>query len=102
MSGWPVHARIEWPIVMIVFGSDSFAHRVASTANALRTTIRKENAADAGGTTVVSCRDANPGRPSWPVKQAPVDPAAACGRCVATPGVAGRPPPHPCSSDPPP
>jgi len=57
----------------IGFYFDKNAGAEARTNNALRTTVREEQARNPGGTTAVSCCGANPGMVSWFVKQALVD-----------------------------
>lgn len=73
------------------FYFDRTAHPESRTNNALRATIRAEQAKHPGGTTAVSCCGANPGMVSWFVKQALVDLAADTGRTVATPAAADQP-----------
>ena len=58
----------------------------ARTNHALRDTVRKEKAANPGGTTAVSCCGANPGMVSWFVKQALVNLAADLGAGPTEPG----------------
>ncbi|MGX1309598.1 homospermidine synthase [Amorphus suaedae] len=55
------------------FYFDKSAGAAARTNYALRETVRREKAANPGGTTAVSCCGANPGMVSWFVKQALVD-----------------------------
>jgi homospermidine synthase len=55
------------------FYFDQSLGNAARTNYALRETVRKEKAANPGGTTAVSCCGANPGMVSWFVKQALVN-----------------------------
>ena len=55
------------------------------TNYALRETVRREKAANPGGTTAVSCCGANPGMVSWFVKQALVNLAKDTGANIPTP-----------------
>ncbi|WP_018700338.1 homospermidine synthase [Amorphus coralli] len=55
------------------FYFDKTADAAKRTNYALRETVRREKAANPGGTTAVSCCGANPGMVSWFVKQALVD-----------------------------
>jgi homospermidine synthase len=62
----------------------------ARTNNAMRDTVRKEKAANPGGTTAVSCCGANPGMVSWFVKQALLDIANAIGLDFVEPAPSDR------------
>jgi homospermidine synthase len=73
------------------FYFDRTAHPESRTNNALRATIRAEQAKHPGGTTAVSCCGANPGMVSWFVKQALVELAADTGRTVAPPAADDKP-----------
>jgi homospermidine synthase len=55
------------------FYFDANATNASRTNYALRETVRREKAANPGGTTAVSCCGANPGMVSWFVKKALVD-----------------------------
>ena len=55
------------------FYFDANATNASRTNYALRETMRREKAANPGGTTAVSCCGANPGMVSWFVKKALVD-----------------------------
>ena len=67
------------------FYLDAKADSAARTNYALRETVRREKAANPGGTTAVSCCGANPGMVSWFVKQALLNLAAELGSDAAAP-----------------
>lgn len=71
-----------WP--GFYFKNESGNH-AARTNYALRETVRKEKAANPGGTTAVSCCGANPGMVSWFVKEALLNIAKDTGLKVETP-----------------
>ncbi|WP_193367813.1 homospermidine synthase [Pelagibius marinus] len=67
------------------FYFDEGADPAERTNYALRETVRREKAANPGGTTAVSCCGANPGMVSWFVKQALLDIARDTGVETDTP-----------------
>ncbi len=67
------------------FYLDSDADNAARTNYALREAVRREKAANPGGTTAVSCCGANPGMVSWFVKEALLSLAADLGHETAAP-----------------
>jgi len=72
------------------FYFDEDAGTASRTNYALRETVRREKAANPGGTTAVSCCGANPGMVSWFVKQALLDVAGAVGADIDEPAAADR------------
>lgn len=72
------------------FYFDETAGTAGRTNYALRETVRREKAANPGGTTAVSCCGANPGMVSWFVKQALLDVAEAVGADIDEPGADDR------------
>lgn len=68
------------------FYFDENVGNAGRTNYALRETVRREKAANPGGTTAVSCCGANPGMVSWFVKQALLDVAEAVGADIDEPG----------------
>lgn len=72
------------------FYFDKNATNASRTNYALRETVRREKAANPGGTTAVSCCGANPGMVSWFVKKALVDLAADAKLDFTEPSVADR------------
>jgi homospermidine synthase len=72
------------------FYFDDTAGTAGRTNYALRETVRREKAANPGGTTAVSCCGANPGMVSWFVKQALMDVAGAVGADIDEPAPSDR------------
>ena len=72
------------------FYFDETAGTAGRTNYALRETVRREKAANPGGTTAVSCCGANPGMVSWFVKQALLDVAEAVGADIDEPAPEDR------------
>jgi homospermidine synthase len=72
------------------FYFDKNATNASRTNYALRETVRREKAANPGGTTAISCCGANPGMVSWFVKKALVDLAAETKLDFTEPSVADR------------
>ena len=67
------------------FYLDATADSAARTNYVLRETVRREKAANPGGTTAVSCCGANPGMVSWFVKQALLNLAVDLGHDASAP-----------------
>ncbi len=72
------------------FYFDMSASNAERTNYALRESVRREKAANPGGTTAVSCCGANPGMVSWFVKKALVDLAAEMKLDFTEPSVGDR------------